>query len=108
MSLGVGESIAVAWRLSTHAPAFVEVIPSNYGTAGSRADTRRRRTDVVLSPPDPRLPTYNGLLPVPWRRRVNDDARIAAVQSQAPQTLGLPVNFAQPRVASLRTAVPSQ
>lgn len=108
MSIGVGESIAVAWRVNTHAPAFVEVIPSNYGTAGSRADTRRRRTDVILAPADPRLPTFNGLLPVPWRRRVTDEAQVAAVQARAPQTLGLPVNFAQPRVASLRTGVPSQ
>jgi hypothetical protein len=101
--LGVGEFVAVAWRVNTHAVAHVEVIPANYGTAGSRAGTRRRRTDVIISPPDPRLPLYNGMLPVQWRRRVVDTAKVAAVQARAPQTIGLPVNFATPRVASLST-----
>lgn len=105
--LGVGEFVTVAWRLNTHAPAHMEVIPSNYGTAGSRAGTRRRRTDVVISPPDPRIPTYNGLLTVPWRRRVVDTGKIAAVTSRAPQTIGLPVNFANPRVASLANRLPA-
>lgn len=101
MSLGVGELVRVAWRLSSHAPARVEVIPSNYGTAGSRSDVRRRRTDVVLPASDPRLAVYNGLLPVAWRTRVDDSGNVVAVAARAPQTLGRPMNFTAPRVASL-------
>lgn len=99
--LGVGEFVATAWRPNLHAVAFTEVVPSNYGTAGSQSDLRRRRTDFILSPPDPRIPLFNGLLTVLWRRRVVDTAKVAAVASRAPQTLGLPVTFTTPPTASL-------
>lgn len=89
------------WRASTLRPAHVEVIPANFGTTGSFADYRRRRTDVVLSPPEPRLRAYNGLLPLGWRLRVTDDAKIAAVSSHAQQPKGTSVNFKTARTASL-------
>lgn len=102
--IGIGTLLASAWRANHHAPAFVETIPSNYGTAGSLTHWRDRRTDLILAPTagqDPRLKRFNGVLPIVWRLRVVDDAKIAAVANRAPATNGQPASYTPPRVASL-------
>jgi hypothetical protein len=102
MGLGVATFLGAAWRANKFAPTVIEVLPANYGTEGSRTHWRDRRTDTILvSGQDPRIRRYNGLIPVIWRLRVVDKAKVAAVEARAPQTLGTPVTFAQPRTASL-------
>lgn len=89
------------WRENNLRQAHVETIPANFGTAGSLADYRRRRTDVVVAPPEPRLRAFNGLIPLGWRLRVLDDAKVSAVASHAQQPAGQSVSFKSPRTASL-------
>lgn len=104
MGLGIGTLLHSSWRDNHFAPDFVEVVPSNYGTTGSLAHWRDRRTDTILSPvagADPRLRRFNGLIPAVWRLRVLDDAKIAAIESRAPGSFGAPVAFTPPRTASL-------
>jgi len=100
--IGVSTLLGTAWRDNHFAPTVVEILPANYGTEGSRAHYRDRRTDTLLvSGQDPRIRRFNGLFPVLWRLRVVDKAKIAAVEAKAPTQLGTPVSFAQPRNASL-------
>jgi hypothetical protein len=109
MTIGLGSLLHSAWRENAFAPAVVEVVPANYGTAGSRAHWRDRRTDTVIAPTagqDPRLPRYNGLIPTVFRLRVLDDAKLAAVAQKSPRPFGAPVTFAPPRTASLARLTP--
>jgi hypothetical protein len=102
MGLGVATFLGSAWRHNKLAPTVIEVLPANYGTEGSRAHYRNRRTDTILvSGQDPRIRRWNGLIPIVWRLRVVDKAKVASVEAHAPQTLGTPVTFTQPRTASL-------
>jgi hypothetical protein len=101
MGLGVGEFVGLAWRASPLEPAQVRVEHSNYGTLGSHSLWRNRRTDTIVSPPDPRMRLWNALLPIVWRFRVMDAAKLSAVASRAPGVVGQPVTFAPPRTASL-------
>lgn len=106
MGIGVGTMLHSAWRANAFAPAVVEVVPANYGTAGSRAHWRDRRTDTILAPDagaDPRLPRYNGLIPTVFRLRVLDEAKIQAVVARSPRPFGAPVTFTPARTASLLT-----
>jgi hypothetical protein len=106
MGLGVGTLLTSAWRANAFAPAVVEVVPANYGTAGSRTHWRDRRTDTILSPTagaDPRVKRYNGLIPTVFRLRVLDDAKLAAVEARSPRQFGAPVTFTPARTASLLT-----
>lgn len=97
---GVGQ-FAFMWKDSNLLPAHVETIPSNFGTTGSLADYRRRRTDVVITPPDPRMKLYNGLMRVIFRNRVNPTDAIRAVAAPIAPTNSASLNFATPRGASL-------
>lgn len=108
--IGVGTLLHSAWRANAFAPTIVEVVPANYGTAGSRTHWRDRRFDTVLSPTagqDPRLKRYNGLLATVFRMRVLDDAKLDAVARKSPRPLGAPVTFAPPRNASLAQLAPT-
>lgn len=97
---GVGQ-FTYGWKASNLRSAEVETIPSNFGTTGSLADFRRRRTAVVIAPPDPRFKRYNGLIRVIFRNRVNDTDKIAAVYVPIAPTNTASLNFATPRGASL-------
>lgn len=104
MGLSIGALIESAWRPNHFAAGFVETVPSNFGTTGSFADYRRRRFDTILAPDagaDPRTRRYNGLIPIVWRLRVLDDAKLAAVEARSPRQFGAPVSFTPPRPASL-------
>jgi hypothetical protein len=104
--IGVGTLLHSAWRANAFAPAVVEVVPANYGTAGSRVNWRVRRTDTILAPDagaDPRLKRYNGLIPTVFRLRVLDAAKLAAVEARSPRPFGAPLTFTPSRTASLLT-----
>lgn len=101
--LGLATLMRSAWRPHTHVPATVAVVPGNFGTTGSLADYRRRASYTIIAPPEPRLRPFNGLIPVVWRLRDVDAAKIAAVEANAPKSFGAPVQFTPPRTASLIT-----
>lgn len=101
--LGLSTLIRSAWRPSTLDVGHVQVIPADFGTHGSLADTRRRQSYTILTPPEPRLRLFNGLFPVVWRFRETDAAKVAAVGAMAPQTYGRSMQFTDPRTASLTT-----
>lgn len=107
MSVGLGSFITNGWRAPTHAAGFVEVVPANYGTAGSRAGWRQRRTATVIAPTagssDARLRPFNGLIPIVWRLRVVDAAKLASIEAKSPVPLGTPVVYSPVRTAALLT-----
>lgn len=101
--IGLATLVRAAWRPHTHDVAHVVIEPGNFGTTGSLADYRRRQSYTIVAPPEPRLRPFNGLLPVVWRLRDVDAAKIAAVEAHAPRPFGAPVQFTPPRTASLLT-----
>ena len=107
MGIGVGTLITGAWRANRYAAGYVEVVPANFGHIGSRTHWRDRRFDTIVAPvsgADPRAHRYNGLLPIVWRLRVLDSAKLAAVEARSPRPFGQPVAFTPPRTASLIAA----
>ena len=103
--IGLATLMRAAWRPSTHTVAHPVIAAGNFGTTGSLADYRRRATYVIIAPPEPRLNKWNGLLPVVWRLRDIDAAKIAAVEANAPKAYGAPLQYTPVRTASLSTPV---